>query len=323
MISEKMMEEVIISNPEKYIGEKGLRLLAFQFRIGSYIFDLLFEDRHGGKLIIELQKGTLDRSHTYKVLDYYDEYKNANPREFIDLMVIANNIPSERKQRLSALGIAFREIPISDFIDDFEVINSAKHSHISDEASTLSKEGTKIDEETFSSYKLFKGQKNEFSKALKEYDRSIKIMMDWKDLSDHNIRHKQNWSFWFIPSTWEISSSQFSGVHFGLIYFMDKNIKSEFVRFSVGVEKPVTDLYKKQFKEEVVKELHLRKIELSDFDLWPSAGVTRDKVKLLEVKIPLNNDSWKKAIEYYKKLGPFINIVSDKIEEFNKRGYFK
>jgi hypothetical protein len=113
---EKEMEDAIISDPRKYIDEKGLNLVARQYHVGKYIFDLLFEDRHGGKLLVELQDGTLDRNHTYKILDYYHEYKHAHPDEFIDLMVIANIIPPERKKRLADLGIAFREIPRSEFI---------------------------------------------------------------------------------------------------------------------------------------------------------------------------------------------------------------
>lgn len=116
--SEKSMEDAIENNPEKFINEKGLRLLARQYRAGSYIFDLLFEDRHGGKLIVEIQKGTLDRTHTYKILDYYHEYKEKNPRDFIDVMVIANVIPPERKRRLNDLGIEYKEISESIFIID-------------------------------------------------------------------------------------------------------------------------------------------------------------------------------------------------------------
>ena len=111
MISEKIMEDAISSEPEKYLGEKGLRLVARQYSIGSYVFDLLFEDRHGARLIVELQKGTLDRNHTYKILDYYDEYKMKNPKAFIELMVIANKIPYERRKRLDSHGISWREIP--------------------------------------------------------------------------------------------------------------------------------------------------------------------------------------------------------------------
>jgi hypothetical protein len=118
------MEDAIVYDPEKYLNEKGLKLLARQYRIGSYIFDLLFEDRHGGKLIVELQKGTLDRTHTYKILDYYHEYKEKNPRDFIDVMVVANVIPPERKRRLSDLAIDYREIPVGAILDScVEILN--------------------------------------------------------------------------------------------------------------------------------------------------------------------------------------------------------
>ncbi len=114
MLSEKNMEDAICMNPEKYLGEPGLKLIARQYRIGSYIFDLLFEDRHGAKLIVEIQKGTLDRNHTYKILDYYDEYKEKNPNSFIELMIIASKIPYERRNRLDSKGISWKEIPESE-----------------------------------------------------------------------------------------------------------------------------------------------------------------------------------------------------------------
>src|SRR5580704_7274077 len=114
-MTEKDMEDAIAQDPGRYLGETGLKLVSRQYRIGSYVFDLLFEDRHGGRLIVELQRGTLDRTHTFKILDYYHEYKSSHPREFVDLMVIANLIPAERKQRLTDGGIAFREIPMSEF----------------------------------------------------------------------------------------------------------------------------------------------------------------------------------------------------------------
>jgi hypothetical protein len=115
MFSEKDMEDAICADPTKYLGESGLRLVARQYKIGCYIFDLLFEDRHGAKLIVEIQKGTLDRNHTYKILDYYDEYKENNPESFIDLMVIANKIPYERRKRLDSAGICWKEISLSEF----------------------------------------------------------------------------------------------------------------------------------------------------------------------------------------------------------------
>lgn len=115
-LTEKEMEDALAANPEEFLGEPGLTLVSRQLKIDRYIFDLLFEDRHGGKLIVELQKGTLDRTHTYKILDYYHAYREKHPHDFIELMVVANNIPLERKRRLQDLGIEYREIPESRFL---------------------------------------------------------------------------------------------------------------------------------------------------------------------------------------------------------------
>ena len=115
---EKDMEDLIVSNPEKYLEEPGLKLIERQYSIGNYRFDLLFHDRHGAKLIIEIQRGTLDRNHTYKILDYYDEYKDNHPNDFVDLMVVANKITQERRKRLQSYDISFKEIPESLFLND-------------------------------------------------------------------------------------------------------------------------------------------------------------------------------------------------------------
>ena len=119
-ILEKDMEDLIASNPLKYLEEPELKLVCRQYSIGSYRFDLLFEDRHGAKLIVEIQRGTLDRNHTYKILDYYDEFKGKHPTDFVELMVVANQIPRERRERLASKGISFREIPESLFLGDLD-----------------------------------------------------------------------------------------------------------------------------------------------------------------------------------------------------------
>lgn len=115
---EKDMEDLIIENPQKYLDEPDLKLISRQYSIGSYRFDLLFEDRHGAKLIVEIQRGTLDRNHTYKIFDYFDEFKTRNPHEFIELMIVANKITRERRNRLKSHGVSFKEIPESIFLED-------------------------------------------------------------------------------------------------------------------------------------------------------------------------------------------------------------
>ncbi len=114
-ILEKDMEDAIVRNPERYLKESGLKLFKRQLHVGNYIFDLVFIDRLGAKLIVEIQRGTLDRNHTYKILDYYNEFKSQHTHDFIELLVIANNISVERKQRLSDMGVSYLEIPLKEF----------------------------------------------------------------------------------------------------------------------------------------------------------------------------------------------------------------
>ncbi len=237
MTSEADMERAIVQDLERYIGETGLRLISQQYRIGSYIFDILLEDRHGAKLIVELQKGTLDRNHTYKILDYYDEYKEKRPDEFIELMVIANRIPEERKKRLSSWGVSYREIPESDFLD-----RTASPTDTPSEMTVP--EARKADhhpapENVVASYRLFRAQKDLIVAGLKTIDPRGRPQVDWKELSDKNVRERRNWFFGFHPSTWGKHTGSGFGVNFWFYYHRDVDTRMEFVRMNVGAESPL------------------------------------------------------------------------------------
>jgi hypothetical protein len=195
MISEKDMENCIIVNPGKYLGETGLKLLSQQYRIGNYIFDLLFEDRHSAKMIVEIQKGTLDRAHTYKILDYYFEYKENNPIEFIELMVIANKVPDERKKRLSDWGVSFKEIPEADFDNQSETIKTDENQPTTDTLNNMDgqkallAQHNKDDQLSSSNLPVFK------PKFQNSFDRCDKQIQDiFSDLinrfTQHPIIHK-------------------------------------------------------------------------------------------------------------------------------------
>ena len=104
------MADVVIAHSADLFGEP-LTLLQRKHWVGRYELDLLFEDRHGAHLIMELQRGALDRYHLYKVLDYYDEYKDRHPEQFVEVLVVANLISPERKERLARRGIEYLEVP--------------------------------------------------------------------------------------------------------------------------------------------------------------------------------------------------------------------
>ena len=105
------------STPEELLGETGLVFQGEEVRMGDFRFDLVFRDRQGATLLVELQRGRLDRTHLYKVLDYADRYRAANPGTDVECMVVANEISGEYKDRLQARGIDYREISLTRFAE--------------------------------------------------------------------------------------------------------------------------------------------------------------------------------------------------------------
>jgi hypothetical protein len=185
MMSEKDMEDQIAEHPEKFIGEKGLFLVARQFHLGSYIFDLMFEDRHGAKLIVEIQKGTLDRNHTYKILDYYDEYRESHPHEFIEIMVIANQISAERKKRLHALGVEFLELPEQRFesgisSEIFDEISRPPRAMKTQADSSMKEKDSSRDGSETSSYYFRSLGNSAFISSVREAISSSSEFKNWK-----------------------------------------------------------------------------------------------------------------------------------------------
>ena len=67
------------------------------------------------------------------------------------------------------------------------------------------------------------------------------------------------------------------GVHFEFAYCCEETTGYERVRFSVGAENPLKPDCRKQFKAAVVLVLKARNIVLTEFAIWPKAGVQAGK----------------------------------------------
>lgn len=114
---ERDMQNLVRLYPEELLGEAGLTLHGEEVRMGDFRFDLVFQDRQGATLLVELQRGRLDRTHLYKVLDYSDRYRERHPGVAVECMVVANEISGEYKERLQGRGIDFRELTLSRFAE--------------------------------------------------------------------------------------------------------------------------------------------------------------------------------------------------------------
>ena len=89
--TEDQMADVVIAHSEELLGET-LTLLGRKKRIGRHELDLIFRDRTGAALIVELQRGTLDSYHQCKVLDYLDVYRGRYQDHRARIMVVGSPV---------------------------------------------------------------------------------------------------------------------------------------------------------------------------------------------------------------------------------------
>lgn len=107
---EKHFENVLHRYPE--LIEEGLKFSGRQVNVGGKFVDLLFEDRYGQKLIVELKQGTIKREHVAQLLDYEGYFLTAdNPN--VRVMLVGNRVPPNLRNSLDHHGFEWREITVS------------------------------------------------------------------------------------------------------------------------------------------------------------------------------------------------------------------
>ena len=115
-MTEKEMEDLLWDHPEKFLNE-SLKQFRRQPRSQVGRADLVFEDRRERLLIIELKKGKLGRGAVDQLHDYFGMMKKEFPQKPVELMVVANNIPEERRLACEKLDIEWREMSEKKFRD--------------------------------------------------------------------------------------------------------------------------------------------------------------------------------------------------------------
>jgi hypothetical protein len=115
-VIEREMEDLLWEHAEKLLNEP---LRQFQRQSASAVgrADLIFEDRIGRLLVIELKRDTLERGAIMQLVDYYGMLKSRFPDRAIELMVVAPRIPPERRVACEQYDIEAREIPQKRFRD--------------------------------------------------------------------------------------------------------------------------------------------------------------------------------------------------------------
>lgn len=110
---EKDIENLLANYPEEFFPGEGFKLINQQFTIEGKRIDILFEDKHGRQIIVEVKRGILSREASGQIAEYYGLLKNADETKNYELILCANIIPKERKVFLETIGIDCKELGIA------------------------------------------------------------------------------------------------------------------------------------------------------------------------------------------------------------------
>lgn len=110
---EKDIENLIAQYPKEFFPKSGFKLIGQQVKLGRCFADIIFEDKHKRKIIVEVKRGILSRDASGQVMEYYGLLKNQNPTDIVELILCANVIPQERKTFLETVGIECKELGIN------------------------------------------------------------------------------------------------------------------------------------------------------------------------------------------------------------------
>ena len=136
---EKDIENLIAQHFNDFFPNLGFKLVGQQVNLGGNFADIIFKDKHGRMVIVEIKRGILSRDASGQVIEYYGWLKQKNPDKFIELILCANIIPNERKLFLENVGIECKELGLSlisniakkyhyKFLDEEKNVIRSRHS---------------------------------------------------------------------------------------------------------------------------------------------------------------------------------------------------
>lgn len=115
MLSEKLFEDALSQYPE--LIEKDLKLFGRQMTYFGKRVDLIFIDRFGEKLIVEIKICNLKREALSQVLEY-EGYILSEKDPTARVMIVANRMPLNLKKAMDHHGIEYKEITVK-YLKDF------------------------------------------------------------------------------------------------------------------------------------------------------------------------------------------------------------
>jgi uncharacterized protein DUF4268/endonuclease NucS-like protein len=122
-MKEKEFEEIICKYPE--LIETGLKLKGRQVNIKGKYVDLLFEDRHGQRLVVELKRGPVLRKHIGQLMDYEGHFLLEDDPT-VRVMLVGNKFPNNLRLSLDHHGFEWKELSLSHLKDFLKKMNDVE-----------------------------------------------------------------------------------------------------------------------------------------------------------------------------------------------------
>lgn len=120
---EKDIENLIALHPKEFFPKSEFTLDGQQVNLYGRYADIVFVDKFGRTVIIEVKKGALTREAAGQIMEYYGLMKQAHHEKIIELILCANNIPAERRSFLETAGIECKEISLNHLLKVAEKYN--------------------------------------------------------------------------------------------------------------------------------------------------------------------------------------------------------
>lgn len=117
LFSEKFFELLIEKYPYEFLGG-DYRNIKAPVRLKGLFPDTFLEDANGNYWVLEIQKGRLDRNHTYKILDYRDKMENELRKTTVTakvrmmVVLIGDQCLPDREIFLQKYGVKFIKLPM-------------------------------------------------------------------------------------------------------------------------------------------------------------------------------------------------------------------
>lgn len=142
-MKEKDLEDIICKYPE--LIEDNLVFKGRQIRVYGKIIDVLFEDKHKQKLIVELKIGPVDRKHIGQVMEYEGSVLNEEDPT-ARVMLIGNRVPPNLRKALDHHGIEWKEVHAAYLKEFLKDKNDSAFTHLFDEELTISSQRSTVAE---------------------------------------------------------------------------------------------------------------------------------------------------------------------------------